>query len=444
MSFFNSKSTLMLGIALLLTGLSLAFGPTFIPKPNEPTPVAASGEQVASASSSANGYIDKLIATDQEQVKSNPGDAKTLSSLGLAYLQKARETNDPTFYTQAEDALKKALAASADNYDALSGLGSLELSRHNFEKAKEWGHKAQSALPAKAYAYGVVGDAEIELGNYEEAVASFQQMVNLRPDLGSYSRVSYARELYGDTEGAIMAMQQAIEAGSPAAENTAWCRVQLGNLYFNSNRIGEAEKAYNEALTIYPNYLHALAGLGQVRWAQGNNAEATRLYKQAVANVPLPQYLMALGDLYSESGDTTAAKEQYDLVSYIFKVFEANGVDVGAEKAAFLAEYDTDVPKAVELIKEAASRRHDIHTQDTLAWSLYKAGRYDEALSAEKEALRLGSQNPMFFYHMGMIQQKMGDTRSAAASLEKALEINPHFSIRHAAEARTTLDKLRK
>src|SRR5205085_2357239 len=152
------------------------------------------------------------------------------------------------------------------------------------------------------YAYGVVGVAQIELGKYDEAVSTFQKMVDLRPDLSSYSRVSYARELYGDVPGAIEAMQQAVSAGSPAAENTAWTRVQLGNLYFNSKQLDKAEAEYNNALHGYPDYLHALAGLAQVRAAQGNLDDAIRLYKQALAIVPLPQYLTALGDIYTLKG----------------------------------------------------------------------------------------------------------------------------------------------
>src|SRR5207253_11467462 len=137
--------------------------------------------------------------------------------------------------------------------------------------------------PYKSFAFGVIGDAQVELGKYDEAVDTFQKMVALRPDLSSYARVSYARELYGDLPGAIDAMQQAVEAGSPAAENTAWTRVQLGNLYFNSKQLDKAEAEYNDALQGYPDYLHALAGLAQVRAAEGNLDEAIRLYKQALA-----------------------------------------------------------------------------------------------------------------------------------------------------------------
>jgi tetratricopeptide (TPR) repeat protein len=433
----GSQLALMLAVALILAGLSIAgvsvLGPKDQPaqgnRTEDPSSILASG------GGTNTGYADRTIESAQARIKQVPEDFKAYAELGFAFQQKARETNDPTFYTQAEDALNKALAIKPDYYDALGGLGQLNLSRHEFAKALQWGQKAQALQPGSAYAYGVMGDAQIELGQYDAAVQSFQKMVDLHPDLGSYSRVSYARELYGDVPRAIQAMQQAVNAGSSAAENTAWCRVQLGNLYFNSNRLDKAEQAYNDALAGYPNYLHAQAGLAMVRWAQGRNDEAVKLLKASVATVPLPQYLTALGDLLDTTGDKAGGKEQLDLVLYIYQVFEAGGVNVNIEKAAFLADHSGDTAQAITLAETAASSRDDVHTLDSLAWVYFKAGRYTDALQSEQKAMRLGSQNALFYFHLGMIQDKLGDTTAARASVRKAIEINPNFSIQYSEQA---------
>src|SRR5205807_8990054 len=87
----------------------------------------------------------------------------------------------------------------------------------------------RSALgPARPTAYGVLVDALVELGRYDEATAAAQVMTDMRPDLSSYSRISYLRELHGDTNGAMAAMRLAIQAGPLRSEATAWCDVQLG------------------------------------------------------------------------------------------------------------------------------------------------------------------------------------------------------------------------
>src|SRR3954447_14612884 len=354
-------------IALAVLGVGMYLAPTLAGALAQGQATSPVGGSVAVASDATERTIEEM----QARIAASKQDYQAYGNLGLAFLQKARETNDPTYYTQAEQAFNAALVLQPNYYDAIAGFGSLELSRHEFAKALDWGKKAIALNRYKSYAYGVQGDAQIELGQYESAVDTFQQMVDLRPDLSSYSRVSYARELYGDVPGAIEAMQQAVDAGSPAAENTSWTRVQLGNLYFNSKQLDKAEAQYKTALAAYPNYLHALAGLAQMAAARGNMDEAIKLYKQSIDIVPLPQYLTALGDLYTFKGDSRAAKEQYDLVLYIYKLFEANGVNADAEKAAFLADRNTETGEAVKLARQAANERNDLHTLDTLAWALY-------------------------------------------------------------------------
>ena len=110
----------------------------------------------------------------------------------------------------------------------------------------------------------MIGDAYNELGNYEGAVEAVQNMVDTRPEPQSYSRVSYVRRtLHGKVAEAIDAMEQAVEAGSPNAENTNWCRVQLGQLYWQQGNLAAAERQYQQVLTYYPQFMYALAAMGQ-------------------------------------------------------------------------------------------------------------------------------------------------------------------------------------
>ena len=160
--------------------------------------------------------------------------------------------------------------------------------------------------------------------------------------------------------------------------------------------------------------------------------------------MPLPQYLTALGDLRESTGDKSGAKEEYDLVLYIYQVFEAGGVNVNIEKAAYLADHSDDAMQAVALAEEAARGRDDVHTLDTLAWAYYKAGRYQEALQSEQRAMRLGTQNALFYFHLGMIQDKLGVEADARADVEKALQINPNFSVQYSKAAEEFVRKSRK
>ena len=88
-------------------------------------------------------------------------------------------------------------------------------------------------------------------------------MISIRPDIRSYSRIAYLREIHGDIPGAIEAMKMAVDAGAPGDENTEWCRVQLGKLYEKTGKIKEAEMHYAIALNNRQNYPYALGRSGQ-------------------------------------------------------------------------------------------------------------------------------------------------------------------------------------
>src|SRR5207245_5236794 len=153
-----------------------------------------------------------------------------------------RETGDPAYYSKAEGLLDGALSSKRDYVSAIVGQASLAMSRHDFAKARRLAERAVSLNRDIVSSYGVLADALVELGEYETAIQTLNTMVRMKPNLSSYSRISYIRELNGHTEGAIEAMTMAVDSGAPDAENTAWCMVQLGNLYLNGCRFAQADE----------------------------------------------------------------------------------------------------------------------------------------------------------------------------------------------------------
>lgn len=385
---------------------------------------------------------DRAIAQLQTRLKAVPDDFAAYSQLGLAYLQKARETGDPTWYQKAEGALRKTLAGQADDYIANAAMGALELARHQFASAGQWGERARQINPDRAYAFGVMADAQIELGQYADAVTTLQTMVNLRPDAASYSRISYLRELHGDLDGAIEMMQAAVDAGGANTENTAWFRTQLGHLYFNTGDLARAEIEYQRTLELAPDYVHALAGLGRVRFAQGKTDEAIARLARAAQIMPLPEFVITLGEMYEVTGDQARAQEQYRLVRAIQQLYASNGVDLDLEIALFNADHGIDRTKTLEQARGGYARRPSIYAADVLAWALYRVGQYEEAQKYSDEALRLGTRDALKLYHAGLIAQQRGDMAQATTYLKQALALNPHFSILYTPQAQAALDQL--
>jgi tetratricopeptide (TPR) repeat protein len=394
--------------------------------------------------STAGTSTDELISTLQQRVRENPENFEAHVNLANAYLQVVRETGDPSLYTKADDLLDRAGKIEPQNSELLATQAALDLARHDFAAALEHGNQALALGPQNARYYGVVGDAQIELGMYSDAIDSYQEMVNHRPDFASFSRVAYARELYGDPEGAIEAMEFALQAGSGIAENTAWAQAQLGNLWFNSGNLEEATRAYDLSIETLEGYAPALAGQAKVATAKGDLEQAAKLYQQAFNRMPLAEYAIALGDVYAEMGNRQEAEEQYQLVQGIDKLYRANGVNTDLEIALFYADHDLELQTSLEKARLAYEARPNIHAADALAWTLYKTGDYKEAQRYASEALKLGTRDPLKLFHAGMIAMAMGQDERAKEYLQQAIDLNPHFSLLYADTAAAALEDLEK
>ncbi len=394
--------------------------------------------------SSRESLTERAILDLQNALAQNPYRADAWARLGAAFLQRVRENGDPANYTRAEQAFQKSLARDEKNFDAISGMGTLALARHQFRDARAWGERARALNPDSAAVYGILGDAHLELGEYTAAFENFQTMVNTRPDLASYARVAYAREIVGDRAGAIENMQRAVNAGAPQTEARAWALTQLGNLYFGGGNFSDARAAYQAALENWSAYPYARAGLAQGYAAQKNYADAIETYTRVLETFPLPEFVIALGDVYEASGDTANAQKQYALVGAMQQLFQANGVDTDAELALFNADHQIDLNNTLELAKRAYEKRPNLFVADTLAWTYYQTGDYENARTYIEQALKLSTQNALLFFHAGMIYEQAGDTPRAKHFLDAALKLNPRFSVRYADAAAKELTALNR
>lgn len=386
---------------------------------------------------------DKQIASAQAVIKKNASDERGYNLLASAFMQKARETGDFSLNARAEESLKHSSRISPDNYEGLKLQAVLKLVYHQFAEGLEIAKRAQKINPRDHEIYGTLVDANVELGDYQSAVDAAQKMVDLKPNIASYSRISYLRSLHGDTKGAIEAMQMAISAGNlQNPESIAWCRVHLGDELINVGKREESEREYDHALFLLPDYHLALAAKARARTAAGDTENAINFYKRAIERLPAPDYVAALGDIYAKLGRSEEAKQQYEQVEFIEKLGETGGT-YSRQLALFWADYDIQLDEALTAAQAEYSIRKDIYAADLLAWTLYKKGRFAEAKTAMDKAMRLGTQDPKLFYHAGLIESANGNDQKAAEHLQKALQINPFFDILQAEKAKEKLATLK-
>lgn len=411
--------------------------PTLEPRLATPSPPASA---VPGPSAAASGTLAEIAALRQRLV-SNPDDPDALRSLGLALLQRVRETADPSLYAPADEALVRARKLAPGDPLILVGIGGLQLGRHQFEAALETARQALGLAPTLGPAKAIEVDALVELGRYDDAIEATQELLGLRVDITSLARVSYLRELHGNLDGAIAAMRQASESPALAPENTAYVTTLLGNLLVYDGKPDEARAAYESALRLVPDHAAAIAGLGRLAVGRGDLEEAASRFEKAAAILPLPEYVIALGETREAAGDMGAAEQSYDLATAETDLFRAAGVDVDLELALFEADHG-DPLVALELAQQSYATRQTIRTADALAWANHRAGRDDEAARLSAEALRLGGRDPLLIYHAGMIALATGDEATARRQLAEALALDPGFSPTGAAEARAALATL--
>jgi tetratricopeptide (TPR) repeat protein len=389
----------------------------------------------------AGGNLSSRIVGLQDRLRRVPKDADAWAALGLAYVEQARVSVDPTYYGKADGALKRSLAIDAhDNFGAYAGLAALASARHDFTAARDWARRGLAIDPANATLEGALGDAETQLGNYTEAFGAIQRMVDLVPDTASLARASYAWELRGDLGQALALMQRALD-DAPTPADRAFARYYLGDLAFNAGDAAGALDQYRRGLAADPSSVPSLAGKAKAEAALGQTDAAVADYATVVARVPQPTYLVEYGELLQSLGRSDEAAQQYGLFASEAKLFQSNGVALDVDPVLFNADHGD--PHAALTYAEAGIRtRPFIEMDDAYAWALHVNGRDAEARSWSQKALALGTRNALFHYHAGMIRLGVGDRDGARAELTEALSTNPHFSPLWAPVARHALEQL--
>jgi tetratricopeptide (TPR) repeat protein len=390
---------------------------------------------------SPDASTDRRIAILQGAVRDGIGGAEGYAALGDAYLQRARENGDPSFYLRAERSFDAALRRDARSMSALLGAGTLAGLRHDFREQLRRGLEAQRLMPELVAPYPVIADAQIELGRYRAAERTLQRFLDLKPNLASYSRVSYFRELNGDLDGAVEAMRLAVSAGAGVPENIAYVQTLLGDLELQRGRRAAARAAYRGALARLPRYAPAEAGLARVELAAGDLDSAASRLRSVAQRLPLTGNLILLAETNAARGDERAAEVDLEVVRTQQRLLRAAGTRPDAELLVFEANYG-DAGAAVELGRRLWREAPSVRSADALGWALTRAGRPGEGLAWARRALRLGSRDPLFHLHAGLAAKAAARAGTAARELRTALSGRTALSPLRAREARAALADL--
>jgi len=327
----------------------------------------------------------------QARLQAQPDDTGAAVLLADALLRQARATTDSRPAGRASEVLNAVLKEHPGQYDALRMLGAIYLSQHRFRDALDVARRSRDLRPDDAWNYGVMGDAELELGEYSAAFDAFDKMMAMRPNAAAYARVAYARELQGDVGGALAAMQMAAQATAPNdPEAQAWYAAQKGELYLKLHKLDDADREFRRAVFLFPTSPLAVTGQGKVQAARGDRDGALAMYLEQLKRTPTLDLAARIGDLYAARGDAAQSEHYYQLAE---DLAGPGVVQTEANLALYLADHDRKLSDAVTIAEAVSAKRHDIFTEDALAWAYYKAGRVNDAYAAMQLALRTGTRD---------------------------------------------------
>jgi tetratricopeptide (TPR) repeat protein len=376
--------------------------------------------------SAAVSPVAQSVVEAGKQIAEKPTQYAGFNLLAMALIRRAQETSDASYYVQAEDAVRKSLELAPNNFDAGKVRVSILLGKHEFPAALDAARALNKRVPDDVMVYGLLTDANVELGNYNDAETSAQWMLNLRPgNRPALIRAAHLREVFGDEEGAYEVMDLAYQSTPPTeTEERASILTEMGHLRFASGGLDTAEKLLLQALTVSPGYPCALGHLARVREAQKRFGDAVLLLQQRYQAAPRPGNLYELAEALQSAGRDGEARKA-------FTEFESQAVRESAKRdnsnrelVFYYADHAHRPAQALKPAEQEYDRRHDVYTLDAYAWALHVNGQDPEARKQIETALAVGIRDAKLFFHAGVIALKSGDREAAERYLKQSAELN--------------------
>jgi tetratricopeptide (TPR) repeat protein len=360
----------------------------------------------------------------REAVRRNPKAAVNYVRLAGAFMQAARLTGqESTYLPPAQALLDEALALDSQHYEGRVVQASLYNLFHQFEQARDLANALIAENDHHAATWGILVDAHLELGAYDDAVQACDRMLAIRPDMASYTRASYLRELHGDNDGAIQAMRMAADAGVHGREDRAWALYNLGQLYLAGGKPDTAAFIFNGILEERPSSAYAKQGLAEVARLRGDYDAAVTLLQEAYTLEPRTLFHERLAEAYREAGQIAEAEALTEGILASFEAGRKMGENNNMEYADFLADLGRDLPEALRLAQQEVERRpNHLHALETYAWTLHHNGRSSEAVPYVEKALRMNNGDAMLHYRAGMIYAAAGQVQQATRQFRLALD----------------------
>ena len=337
--------------------------------------------------------------------------------LGMAYLDKARQTGRRRDYSLAGRHLLTSLAYQ-NNFDALLGLALVCSDRHRFREGTVYTEGALALVPDHAEATGVAFDLALAVGDEVRAEELLDRLLAQGTGFEACTRQANLLEQRGDLEGALDAWRRALADASRRSVPSAllaWTHARMARLHLNAGDILLAETASERSMKFSRHDSLGLLVHVQLMAERGRAAEAMALLGRDARNQNDPELQLLRSDLYARMGLLTEAKQVRAQVARWLRTEVEEGEMAHLRVWAFLLLEDEGTAwEGLDMAWKEWLRRRDSATADLLAWAYFRTGRLREADAMSEWARAKGTVEPRILLHGAVIAQALGEKTRAA------------------------------
>ena len=346
---------------------------------------------------------DRDIEFYSRRLVEDPASAADRVTLAKLFFTRSRISGSETDLTRAEELARESIAERTQrNSQAFELLASILMARHEFREARMIAARVDSLNPGNHSHLALLGEIELELGDYEAAAKHFGAIQYDGRNFTTGARLARWYELTGRLGKARTFLKQSIlkvdRRDDLPREQVAWFHYRLGDLELRAGNTAAADSSFIRSLQRNPEDPRALGGLARSAFARGDWKRAVEFGERATAAQLDPGTLGIVSAAYNRLGNTEQA------ASYA-KAMSASALEqpgpIHRAWGLFLLDYGTasDRARVLELARLELKDRQDIYGYDLLAWALYRNGHVAQARKEMKLALAHGTEDVMLAEH---------------------------------------------
>jgi tetratricopeptide (TPR) repeat protein len=298
-----------------------------------------------------------------------------LTRLGLAYLDRARETHDPVWLPKAREAVTGALSVQ-ENFESLLAMAAIENFAHRFAEAVRWGERAAAASvngPAvrDPLVAAALVEARIGLGEIDEARRHVPASIGEAEDFDSAAALGLWLDASGRVDEAVSAFalagDHALRQG--VADRAAWAEAAAAGALLAAGRTKEAHSRVEAADRHHPGDPVVVLRRAEIEQAEGRHAEAHALLDALLRRGEKdPAIEMLAHAAARRAGDGEEAERHFAAAEQgLRRAIDAGEIYTLGSLAQLYADAGRSLERALALAEENLKWKRDREALATLA-----------------------------------------------------------------------------